>query len=211
MSITKQPEIKLDSPTLILPFIIQGRNKELIDDIDFKFYKNLKNSLKKQDLYYKMHYSLNKLRKIARDIMKNNRVDTSIFQRSNIKLLFTAELIIGEELYSSYSEGTSINPDYSAEREGDPRWLESATQWRNRAMNDLSLSMKLHVYIYNIEKDTTVYSEVVKKEEILEDYKNKNLKQSRIYFYNYLIQQMADYYKNEFQVHEKTVRRKYLR
>ncbi|TYB31056.1 MAG: hypothetical protein FXF47_06430 [Candidatus Mcinerneyibacterium aminivorans] len=211
IQVTKQPVLRLEKPTLLLPFVIEGKNIDLMDDIEYKFFLNLKNNLRKDDLHYKMHYSMPKLNSVTESIIKNEVVDTGIFHRTGLKYLMTAKLIVGEEFYSTYSEDTKINPDYSAEKKGDPVFLEKASSWRARAMDDLSLSIRIKLFIYNIDTAGVVYSKVFEEKQILEDFRSRNLQQAKLQLYNVIIQKLADIYQKEFRVHKKTVRRNYIR
>ncbi|HMA69446.1 MAG TPA: hypothetical protein VKN74_06200 [Candidatus Mcinerneyibacterium sp.] len=211
IKVKEKANLKIKGKVIILPFYIEGKGISQLKNVTNRFYNNIKNNIDKVEFTKSFPLPENKLLDISKKIINKSDFDYQKFKKSNIKYILTSKIFFSEELYSEYGRGDSLNPDYSADRSGDPEILEPPTLWKRRALEDLSLVLDMKIFIYDVDKKKVIYEKNFKKNRIIEDYKDKNIYSAKIYLFNLLSQKLSSEFLKEFYDYNKNVRRIYLK
>ncbi len=207
------PEIEVQSGQfLIAPFVTQTLDR-LSEETAARIFTQYCETRENTELVFLSyeHYPSDIVQKTITSIINSEDVDSTYFVAENIDFIITGTVWYETRFFADNITSDKMSPAYSAEYSGYPGFWETSEEWRRRSFENLIFEVRTELFVWHVATKKTVFKKKYSQYFILEEYREKNVKDERDNAYQLLLQENARLFLSAFQSGVKQVKRMYIR
>lgn len=177
---------------LVAPLVIQTLDR-LNEDSATKIFLQYCETRENVNLEFLAHetVSLEVLNKTISKIITDEAPDVSYFSSENIDYIITGIVYYETRFFADRVTNDKMNPAYSADYGGYPGFWETSEEWRRRSFTNLVFEVRTEIHVWSIKLNKNIFKKKYSNFYILEEYREKNVRDERDNAYQILLQETA--------------------